>query len=306
MRFNEKVTVATIIHDNCQSLPTTDDHLHDKSTARPMTRRSPAPKIIDPEKRTSVSKLNTLLDTLLEYQNEWMKRERNRQDKWMNERKKREEKERSERIEREEKERSERIKREEKERSEQIKREGRNRIADFELLEETIMKHMSTMLASMLGKQQYPQCSQIDKRQQETESYFWQSFWQSEKNLNQDIDKVESILDLSLDDFNQSVKNNATPSMYQHDNEEYYDNDPDDGVEILQKEIHQYDKDGGNQQPAKQQLTKQSSEEPSEQPREEPRNKEAKQRQTKQQHDNDEEILQKEIRQYEDKDDRNQ
>jgi len=129
------------------------------------------------------------------------------------------------------------------------------------------------MLASMLGKQHYPQCSQIDERQQETESYFWQSFWQSENNINRDIDKVESILDSSLDDFNQSVKNDATPSMYQHDDEAYYDDDPDDGVEILQKEIRQYeDKDGGNQRPAKQRLTKQSSEEPSEQPREEPRN----------------------------------
>ena len=99
---------------------------------------------------------------------------------------------------------------------------------------------------------------------------------------------MESILDLSLDDFNQSVKNNATPSMYQHNDEEYYNDDPDDGVEILQKEIRQYeDKDGRNQQPAKQRLTKQSSEEPSEQPREEPSNKEAKQQQTKQQHNND-------------------
>ena len=48
------------------------------------------------------------------------------------------------------------MKREEKERFEQIKREERNRTADFELLEETIMKRMSTMLASMLGKQHYP------------------------------------------------------------------------------------------------------------------------------------------------------
>ena len=60
-------------------------------------------------------------------------------------------------------------------------------------------------------------------------------------------------MDLSLEDFNQSVKKEAIPLMYEYDNKDYYNDDPDDGVEVLQKEIHKYkEEDGGNQCPAKQ------------------------------------------------------
>ena len=69
--FNDTVAVATIIHDNHQSALPTDNQLQDKHTARLMTRRSPAPEIINPQKRTS----DLRLDTLLETQNEWMKEE---------------------------------------------------------------------------------------------------------------------------------------------------------------------------------------------------------------------------------------
>ena len=202
--------------------------------------------------------MDTLLDTLLEYQNEWMKRERDREEEGIRA-ERREEKERTERIEeriraerREKKERTERI---ERERIREERREEKERTKYFELLENKIMHSVSTMLALMLGKQHYPQCSQqIDEWQQETESYFWQN----KMNINQEIDKVESILDSSLEDFNQSLKNNAIPFMYQHDDKDYYDDNPDDGVEVLQKEIRQYEEeDGGNQRPAKQQRTKQ-------------------------------------------------
>ena len=136
--FNDTVIVATIINDNYQSAPTTNDQLCDTHTAQLMTRRSPAPKIIDPQKRTS----DPRLDTLLESQNEWMRRERDREE--------REEKERTE------KKRKERIKEERREEKERTKRIEQKR-KDFELLEDKIVQRVSTMLASMLGKQHYPQ-----------------------------------------------------------------------------------------------------------------------------------------------------
>lgn len=69
--FNDTVAVATIINDSYQSAPTTDNQLCDKHTAWLMMRQSHTPKIIDPQKRTS----DLRLDTLLETQNEWMKEE---------------------------------------------------------------------------------------------------------------------------------------------------------------------------------------------------------------------------------------
>ena len=94
--FNDTVAVATIIHDNYQSVQTTDNQLRDKHTARLMTRRSPAPEIIDPQKRMS----DLRLDTLLESQNEWMKEEarlyREIQNKWIQFQKEREEREEKE------------------------------------------------------------------------------------------------------------------------------------------------------------------------------------------------------------------
>ena len=75
-----------------------------------------------------------------------------------------------------------------------------------------MMQSMSTILASMLSKQNYPQqCSQqTDKWQQETDNYFWQC----ELSINREIDKVEAILDSSLVEFNQLVKKEAIPLMY--------------------------------------------------------------------------------------------
>ena len=78
--FSDIVAVANIIHDSHRIVPTFDDHLQDKHTTQPMTRRSPA-EIIDPQKRTS--DLNTLLET----QNKWMKEttrlHREAQNEWM-------------------------------------------------------------------------------------------------------------------------------------------------------------------------------------------------------------------------------
>ena len=46
--------------------------------------------------------------------------------------------------------------------------------------------------------------------------------------------------------------------MHQHDNDDYYDDNPDDGVEVLQTEIRNYkEEDGRNKPPTKQQQTKQ-------------------------------------------------
>ena len=106
-------------------------------------------------------------------------------------------------------------------------------------------------------------------------------FWKFELSINREIDKVEAILDSSLKDFNQSVKNKAIPLMYQHDNKNYYDDNPDDGVEVLHKEICIYKEE-------QQWPSEEPGEEPSEQPREEPIDKEAKQQWTKQQNNNNE------------------
>ena len=110
------------------------------------------------------------------------------------------------------------------------------------------MQSVSTMLASMLGKQHYPQ-----QRSQHTDK------WQHKtENIYEEFDKVEAILDSSLEDFNQSVETEAIPLTYQHDDEDYYNDDPDDGVEVLQKEICKYgEEDGRNQPSAKQRQTKQ-------------------------------------------------
>ena len=56
----------------------------------------------------------------------------------------------------------------------------------------------------------------------------------------------------------------AVTLTYQHNKDDSYNDDPDDGVEALQTEIHQIcmkyeEEDGGNKPPAKQQRRKQQN-----------------------------------------------
>ena len=102
----------------------------------------------------------------------------------------------------------------------------------------------------MLGKQHYPQqCSpQTDKQQQETEIIYGE------------FDKVEAILDLSFHKYNKLAEKEAISLTHQHDDNDYYNDNPDDAVELIQTEICKYkEEDGRNKPPAKQQQMKQQN-----------------------------------------------
>merc|ERR1712232_650184 len=59
-----------------------------------------------------------------------------------------------------------------------------------------------------------------------------------------------------MGEFEKSVKIDATPSAHLQDDGQYYDDDPDDGIDILQKEIRKFDdKVGRNQRKEKKRRT---------------------------------------------------
>ena len=74
---------------------------------------------------------------------------------------------------------------------------------------------------------------------------------------------MEAILDSSFEEFHKlAAKEVETQTYYKHKEDDSYDDDSDDGLEALQKEIHQIhityeEEDGKNKHPAKQQQTKQ-------------------------------------------------
>ena len=76
--------------------------------------------------------------------------------------------------------------------------------------------------------------------------------------INREFHNVEAILDLSFEEFHKlAAKEEETQTYYKHDKDDSYNNAPDDGLEALQKEIHQIhityeEEDGENKHPAKQ------------------------------------------------------